>query len=68
MSHDRSRQVLTLALVLGAVAFGMILAGALDLTAPGNTSPEPTPQIQGPEYVGGVPSFAELAERVSPAV
>jgi serine protease Do len=46
----------------------MILAGGLDLTAPGNTSPEPEPQIEGPEYVGGVPSFADLAERVSPAV
>ncbi len=68
MSHDRSRQVITLARVLGAVVFGMILAGALDLTAPGNTSPDPVPQIQGPEYVGGVPSFADLAERVSPAV
>jgi serine protease Do len=46
----------------------MILAGALDLTAPGNTSPEPVPQIEGLEYAGGIPSFAELAERVSPAV
>jgi serine protease Do len=46
----------------------MILAGALDLTAPGNTSPEPVPQIEAPEYVGGIPSFADLAERVSPAV
>jgi serine protease Do len=46
----------------------MILAGALDLTAPGNTSPDPVPQIQGPEYVGGVPSFADLADSVSPAV
>ena len=68
MSHHRSRQVVTLALVLGAIVFGMILAGALDLTAPGNTSPEPVPQIEGLEYVGGIPSFAELAERVSPAV
>jgi serine protease Do len=68
MSHDRSRQVVTLALVLGAIVFGMILAGALDLTAPGNTSPDPAPQIEVPEYVGGIPSFADLAERVSPAV
>ncbi len=68
MSHHRSRQVVTLALVLGAIVFGMILAGALDLTAPGNTSPEPVPQIEGLEYAGGIPSFAELAERVSPAV
>ncbi len=68
MSHHRSRQVVTLALVLGAIVFGMILAGALDLTAPGNTSPEPVPQIEAPEYVGGIPSFADLAERVSPAV
>ena len=68
MSHDRSRQVVTLALILGAIVFGMILAGALDLTAPGNTSPEPVPQIEAPEYVGGIPSFADLAERVSPAV
>jgi serine protease Do len=68
MSHDRSRQVVTLALILGAIVFGMILAGALDLTAPGNTSPEPVPQIEAPEYMGGIPSFAELAERVSPAV
>ena len=46
MSNDRSKQFVTLALILGAIVFGMILAGALDLTAPGNTSPEPVPQIE----------------------
>ncbi len=68
------------ALVAGGVVFGMILAGSLDLTrgasaerslapasgAPGKTAPAPVPQ--GHTAVAGLPSFADLAERVMPAV
>ena len=39
MSTPRSRNFLTALLVVGAVAFGMVLAGGLDMTAPGITAP-----------------------------
>ncbi len=71
MSHERSRQWVTATLVSGAVVFGMVLAGSLDLTAPGSGSPQPSApgaaaSLSPASY--GLPSFADLAEQVSPAV
>lgn len=72
MSTSRSRQVTTFVLVLGAVIFGMILAGSLEMTVPGisDTTADPGPvQVASPSYGGGgFPSFADLAEAVEPAV
>ncbi len=76
MSSQSSRRVVTVLLVFGAVVFGMVLAGSLDLTAPGASDPEPTPAstMTAPSSTapsassGGLPSFADLADRVSPAV
>jgi serine protease Do len=70
MSSKR-RQAVSFALILGAVAFGMVLAGGLDLTVPTSAQDsEPiVPQgVVGPEGGGGLPSFANLAEAVEPAV
>ena len=70
MTTSRSRQFATLLLVVAAVVFGMVLAGGLELTAPGRTDNA----ARGPvEVVGGEPSgatssFADLAEAVGPAV
>ncbi len=65
------------ALVAAAVVFGMILAGSLDFTrhasadrmasssADAASSPAPAVRATAPE---GLPSFADIAERVVPAV
>jgi len=71
MSASRSRQFVTFLLVIGAVFFGMVLAGGLEMTVPsiGDPGPDAGP-VQVPEAsnVRGLPSFADLAEAVGPAV
>ena len=69
MQNHRGRKSFTLALVLGTTAFGMVLAGGMNLTPVSNAD---TGQIKHAVSVepsiGGLPSFADLAEAVSPAV
>ncbi len=70
MPEQPSRKPLTLLLVFGAVVFGMVLAGSLDFTAPGVSSPEPAAadsEIAAP-VVAGLPSLADLVDQVSAAV
>jgi serine protease Do len=73
----RGRGVITLLLLLGAVVFGMVVAGSLNLSVPVLGSPATTPAAlpsgeDGPQRINGgsvvVPSFADLAEAVTPAV
>jgi serine protease Do len=67
---------MTLAMLVGAVVFGMVLAGGLDLTPAGNAAPEaaagavsaPAGAAQAAPAYAGLPSFADLADRVVPAV
>jgi len=69
MKSSTSRQFVTFLLVVGAVAFGMVLAGGLGLTVPGMADDVLGPQVVAPNVAGnGVPSFADLAEAVEPAV
>lgn len=71
MKSRSSRQFVTLLLVLGAVTFGMVLASGLGLTVPGlaNDDPSPGPQVvANGGTVTSLPSFADLAEAVGPAV
>jgi len=69
-SRNRSRNVFTLTLVLAAVVFGMVLAGGLDITPIGDTATYAKAAVEvTPGSIGnGVPSFADLAEAVEPAV
>ena len=68
MQDKPKRHLLTLSLILAAVAFGMVLAGGLGI------SPDSAAQSQGGPAtiqsgpVASLPNFADLAERVSPAV
>jgi serine protease Do len=60
-------------LVVGAVVFGMVLAGGLGMTVPGSTEPDRTlsaTQVaaQTASTTRGLPSFADLAAAVDPAV
>lgn len=66
MSSERKRQFVSIALLIAAVAFGVVLTGSLDLT-PVATS---EPQAVEPQTVdaGSLPNFADLAEAISPAV
>jgi serine protease Do len=62
-----------MSIVAGAIAFGMVLAGALDVTPIGSTAPAQERPIEVPQQVTGpqamaLPGFADLAEAVSPAV
>lgn len=66
MSSERKRQFVSIALLVAAVAFGVVLTGSLDLT-PAATS---EPQAVEPQAVdvGSLPNFADLAEAISPGV
>jgi|SRR5580693_2195808 serine protease Do len=74
MSTTRSRHVATMLLVVGAVVFGMVLAGGLGMTMPGMTEPDRTlsaTQVAAQTAqttIRGLPSFADLAAAVDPAV
>jgi serine protease Do len=68
MSASRNRQHLTLALVLGATIFGMVLASGLELTPAARSGPATVNAAQGGGAPGGFPDFADLAEAVDPAV
>ncbi|MEO8198167.1 MAG: Do family serine endopeptidase [Thermoanaerobaculia bacterium] len=78
-STHPSRNVTTLGLLFGAVIFGMVLAGGFDLSARGSAAPvaaaasaTATPAGEAPAQIRGgtsyLPSFADLAEKVLPAV
>jgi len=75
MNTPRTHHVATTLLVAGAVVFGMVLPGGLQLTVPGMTAP-PTSTLSATQLVANsglassrtLPSFADLAEAVDPAV
>jgi len=71
MSTLSKRNLATFLLVLGAVIFGMVLAGGLQLTVPGSADQE-TGNLSATRLASlhgtALPSFADLAEAVDPAV
>ncbi len=77
MQNNKGRNMFTGGLVFTAMAFGMVLAGGINLTpvtiaAPAGTPTEAAMESGGvtvpPVAIGGLPSLADLAEAVSPAV
>ncbi|HEX4966293.1 MAG TPA: Do family serine endopeptidase [Thermoanaerobaculia bacterium] len=65
------RNLATFLLVLGAVIFGMVLAGGLQLTVPGAADQEDSnlsATKMASQHLTSLPSFADLAEAVEPAV
>ncbi|HYG62241.1 MAG TPA: trypsin-like peptidase domain-containing protein [Thermoanaerobaculia bacterium] len=74
MSTTRHRNITTFLLVLGAVVFGMVLAGGLQLTVPSDAQPQPAATLSATQLaaehgeIAALPSFADLAEAVDPAV
>jgi serine protease Do len=72
-SSQRNRQLVTLSLVAGAVVFGMVLAGGLQWTTPGAAEPQhaalsATQLASNGALARELPSFADLAQAVNPAV
>ncbi|MCM2270425.1 MAG: Do family serine endopeptidase [Thermoanaerobaculia bacterium] len=67
--NPASRRLATISMLAGAVAFGMVLAGALDLGPAGMAAPAPQSAALAPAAAGApFSSFADLAERALPAV
>ncbi|MEM7048062.1 MAG: Do family serine endopeptidase [Acidobacteriota bacterium] len=68
MSASRSRHFFTFMLVVGAVVFGMVLAGGLQITPVGNAAVTGAGNAITVSAPGGTLGFADLAEAVEPAV
>jgi len=73
MSTTRKRHLATFLLVLGAVVFGMVLAGGLQLTLPGmaadnDVALSATHIASSRPAIATLPSFADLAQAVDPAI
>jgi serine protease Do len=72
MSMNRNRNLATFLLVLGAVVFGMVLAGGLQMTVPSQAADQnpnlSATRLAAQHATATLPSFADLAEAVEPAV
>jgi serine protease Do len=72
MSTNRNRNLATFLLVLGAVVFGMVLAGGLQMTVPSQAADQnpnlSATRLAAQHATATLPSFADLAEAVEPAV
>ena len=72
MSTHRNRNLATFLLVLGAVVFGMVLAGGLQMTIPSQAADQDpslsATRLAAQHATTTLPSFADLAEAVEPAV
>jgi len=68
MNDSRGRATFPLLLAFGAMIFGMVLAGGSDLTPASLAAPDAAGPVAVAPPNGGLPSFADLAAAVSPAV
>ncbi len=73
MSSGRRRQFVTFSMLLASAVFGMVLAGALDLSpqghaAPATTAAQTAAAVTAPGGTASLPSFADLAQEALPAV
>jgi serine protease Do len=72
MSTHRNWNLATFLLVLGAVVFGMVLAGGLQMTVPSQAAEQDqnysATRLAAQHATTTLPSFADLAEAVEPAV
>ncbi|HEY0513904.1 MAG TPA: trypsin-like peptidase domain-containing protein [Thermoanaerobaculia bacterium] len=73
MSNHPKRNLATFLLVLGAVVFGMVLAGGLQMTVPSQAADQASVNLSATRLAAQhgtttLPSFADLAEAVEPAV
>src|SRR5258708_20214893 len=73
MNPSTKRLLSTIAIIIASVAFGIVLSADLGLIRKSNAQPTPiqttsVPTTSGPITSVSIPSFADLAARVAPAV
>jgi serine protease Do len=68
MSHSTKRILSTMAIVIASVAFGVLVSADLGLMGRSNAQSPPIQTAQGPVTSVTIPSFADVAARVAPAV
>ncbi len=69
MQNERGHRSFTLVLVFGAMVFGMVLAGGINITPISSADPGEVKRAVSVDPTNhGLPGFADLAEAVSPAV
>ena len=67
--NSRSKRVLSMiAIVIASVAFGVIISADLGVMRKSNAQSSPIQTSTGPVTTVTVPSFADIAARVAPAV
>src|ERR1700731_2946758 len=69
MNPSTKRMLSTIAIIIASVAFGIVLSADLGLIRKSNAQPSTSIQTtSGPITSVSIPSFADLAARVAPAV
>src|SRR5688500_801496 len=68
MSHSTKRILSTIAIVIASVAFGVLVSADLGLMGRSNAQSAPIQTTQGAVTSVSIPSFADVAARVAPAV
>src|SRR5258708_18432091 len=68
MNQSTKRILSTIAIIIASVVFGVIISADLGLMRKSNAQPAPAQTSQGPVTSVTIPSFADVAARVAPAV
>jgi serine protease Do len=68
MNPSTKRMLSTIAIIIASVAFGIVLSADLGLIRKSNAQPSSIQTTSGPITSVSIPSFADLAARVAPAV
>jgi len=68
MQSDKHRLFSLAAIVVASVLFGMVVAGALNITPPADADRQPIVATESSPGAFNAPDFATLAERVVPSV
>ena len=68
MSQSTKRILSTIAIIIASVAFGVLVSADLDLMRPSSAQSTPIQTAQGAVTSVTIPSFADVASRVAPAV
>src|SRR5256885_7829789 len=68
MNSSTKRILSTLAIIIASVAFGIVVSADLGLMKKSNAQSSPIQTSSGPVVSVTIPSFADVASRVMPAV
>jgi len=68
MNPSTKRILSTIAIIIASVAFGIVLSADLGMMKSSNAQSSPIQTSSGPVAAVTIPSFADVASRVMPAV